>query len=273
MSWGEYTRGERIKVAVSALAILVIVGSFGAVLFAGQPAAPRTDEHGCKLNEPVPSHTLVLVDNTDAFSQSQIDGVLSALGEVRSNLGDWAMVSVFSILDDPPIELFSACSPERVAPPNPWRIFGQPKESWLVRKARFQRNFEKPLSSLIQRLELTRTADHSPILESLTDAIQSLGGYWKDAPHRELIMFSDMMQNTPEFSQYNASGRSRAPDQVLAGARLDLSGAHVTVYYLVGLPHDRGVQENRELRAWHEGFWRLIFESSGATSVEIKELR
>ncbi|RYH56192.1 MAG: hypothetical protein EON54_12260 [Alcaligenaceae bacterium] len=111
-----------------------------------------------------------------------------------------------------------------------------------------------------------RSARTSPIFEMLQ--LVAVNGFRKHAikGERRLIIMSDMLHNTPEFSMYRP-----LPDYSAFAAsgygqkmQLDLPDVEVDLNYLINSPQ---FQTKRNLR-----FWEEYFNKAGARIVTVKPL-
>jgi hypothetical protein len=266
------TPEEKLHAALAALIIAVVVPlvlSFSR----SQPQAAR-DDFFCAKEDRVHTHILLIVDNTDAYAPSQLEKFREVANDILSRVQPNDMVSLVSMRDIPTEFRFKGCVTDFERKPSLSDALNHPQESWLMRKLQFQRRFEKPLRQQLDQMPLNEAAKASPVFDTLKDATERLGKYWQAAERRELIVFSDMMENVPpRYSQY----APKAKDEAFTAARLkapylaepiDLKGVAVKVYYLMGLPHNLPRQTYS-----HQNFWRDVFAANGAAETELVELR
>lgn len=223
--------------------------------------------------QPVHAHRLVVVDNTDAYAPAQIEKFKQVMGDILKEANGGDMVSIATIRALPPAPPFRLCSLDYPKSMTIGRLLEHPNENGLRQKVEFQRKFEQPIKKLVDEMPLNLTAPTSPIFETLKDVTERLGTHWSEAQERELIVFSDLMENVrPRYTQYApkarnesfAAARQRA---TYLAARLDLKGVHLRVYYLTGFLDDRAYQGPS-----HQQFWRDLFEANQAARVEFIEL-
>jgi hypothetical protein len=264
---------DKAKLAASLAAIALIVAYF--VFVAVKDPADRTpaDEFNCRKGQAIHAHSLIVVDNTDAYAPAQIEKFKQVMGDILKQVNGNDMVSIATIRELPPTILFRQCSVDYPKVVTFSRLLEHPNENFLRQKAEFERKFEQPLKQLVDDMPLNTTAPASPIFETLKDVTERLGTQWSEAQERELIVFSDLMENMPpRYTQYAAQAKKdsfavaskKAP---YLAARLDLKGVTVRVYYLTGLTHDRFYQGPS-----HQTFWRDLFDANQAARVDFIEL-
>jgi hypothetical protein len=110
----------------------------------------------------------------------------------------------------------------------------------------------------------------SPIMAAIQAiAVQRYGGRAMEGLPKSLVVVSDMIENTPDYSQYRGSVdypvyRASPASQKYA---TDLAGAEVTIYYLKRLgagPADSGA---------HIRFWSDWVAENGGRLVEAVKLQ
>ena len=253
----------RLYIGIAAIAVFIFIFAYGQ--FHSKPQAQRTDiDTGCPVDQPPSGQVVVLVDNTDPFSRGQVAEFKRHLDDIRANMGTGDMLTVASIGGElPPDTLFSYCSPEQ------GHVFGflealrHSDEVPAEIRARYERNFEQPLERLERQMPLNRTTPYSPIIDSLGDVIHQIGPQWDEARTRSLVVFSDLLENTPEFSQYHGGNsetflQARSTIPYIRNAQLDLRKTAVTVYQLTGRPATKHLQTKA-----NERFWMELFTGNG----------
>lgn len=107
--------------------------------------------------------------------------------------------------------------------------------------------------------------DQSPIIETIW-AISRLHDFGGSVAHRYLYIVSDMLQNTPAYSQYHGGANFKAFRHTRLGSLdlPDLRGVTVVVYYLER-PKTLALQTERHVR-----FWTEFFKAAGAASVVVE---
>ncbi len=228
-----------------------------AVAWRAESWSPRLHpETLCRTDEPLKTHTVVLVDRTDSVSAAQAEYLLEDVRTLGPELAKGAMLSVIPIEDtgmhvgEP---VFSLCSP------------GKAEDYWFVThnvrkmQRRFEREFEKPLAEVLDQFRTASTAPRSPILETIR-AVSRRPDFSSEVPHRRLVIISDMLENVDEFSHYAHpySFDTVRHNGYYASVQADLAGVEVRVLYV-----DRPGQ-HRHQGPRHVQFWRDYFRDSGA---------
>lgn len=234
----------------------------GAVLAAGgallaAPALMRTavavDADGCPKDFAAPAHTLVLVDASEALAPRHKRLLNAAVTQEARTLpahGRLSLVALDAANPEEPRWLISLCSPGDGGDANP--LFANPARL----RAAWEKRFIDPLEDAARRAGANRGDSFSPILE----AIRSATGdpRWLAAEQRSLVLVSDLMENTPARSLYDADVSYRA-DRDRA---LTLDGADVRVVFL-----DRPAKTAVQSTAWAR-FWAPLLEDSNPGQIE-----
>jgi hypothetical protein len=143
--------------------------------------------------------------------------------------------------------VFERCNPGRGAGKS--ELTSNPERTERL----FLENFANPIISVKDKLVTQVPATYSPIFEMIQ--IVSINGFRKASVNgsKRLIVVSDMLQNTPEFSYY----RGEIDFPVLREKpwflrmRTDLSGVNVDLIYLMHTPH---LQNRRNVKFWEDYF-------------------
>ena len=117
----------------------------------------------------------------------------------------------------------------------------------------FQEQFRAPMLKLADELQATKPGNTSPVFEMLQlVSINSIAKQAVDGPKR-LIIVSDMLHNTPEYSMYRKHEDFKAFQSSDYSRRLntDFAGARVELHYIMNTPH---LQTRRQLLFWEEYF-------------------
>lgn len=202
--------------------------------------------------------TVILIDHTDDFNTVQ-----------QSRLGDLLLQIATSIPKNSKIELynvrpvtetllkpvFSLCNPGDGSDVN--ALTGN---KGFAKKA-YEEKFKKQLQNSLSEVFGGDTANVSPIMEALQSVnVSSLLGENASASSKNLIIVSDFLQHTKNFSLYQP-----IPDFIafkngayFSSVRSDLHGVHVDMYYL-----RRDGQMNSQTEKLRD-FWFSFFKEQGA---------
>jgi hypothetical protein len=159
--------------------------------------------------------------------------------------------------------LFSFCKPPAKSDAN--ELYETP----ALLQREFEATFGRELLARTEPLTQPNTSDRSFILGAIGLALSDQE-YNGSEPPRSLIIVSDMMENTPIFSQYSrAQSAMLEPRNVLERypelfTDIDLQNVDVTIIYL---PRDNA---RRIQGIQHQRFWRDLFIELGADKVTIQ---
>lgn len=216
----------------------------------------------CDISEKY-RHIIVLIDKTDPFSASQRDEFLAKVRELKATLEQGERLSIY-VLDDnnykAPQAALSICNPGTEATANP--LYQNPRQM----QKKFDHVFGQPLDRVAQETLVNTTAVSSPIIEMIY-SISLLHDFGPNQTYRKLVIFSDLLQNTKEFSHLKGvplyeDYRNSAYAKALMP---DLQGVHVEVVYLLR-------KENYQIQrsTVHQSFWGGFFQEAGASSIDFR---
>jgi hypothetical protein len=210
------------------------------------------------------AHTVLLVDKTDPLNFSQREAFLRLLEElVDRRIAPGQLISVFVLGEDirqgakPLVEL---C--------NPGSAEGKSALTANLGKlnAQFRGRFREPLLKQADALISTTPAKNSPLLEMFQ--LVSINGFRKHAVngHRRLIVVSDMLHKTPQYSMYQrvAEFDSFAATEYGRKMTAELPGVEVEIHHILHYPK---LQTRKQLE-----FWNAYFARSGARIVAVRPL-
>jgi hypothetical protein len=245
------------------LGSLLIVALTGAgYLFMNRDQAPDKMTL-CPAAGPL-GHYVVLVDNTDTYNFMQRQAFLERLKSLAEDkVPEGNLLSVYVLGSDftaNATPVFEKCNPG----------VGKDKSDITANlqriKRRFEDDFEKPIVNLAETVLIEKPSDRSPIFEMLQ--IASINGFRAKniKGERVLIIFSDMLPNTQEFSMFKGIPEIKGFLDSNYGrkSQTDLDGVKVEVNYLLNYPK---LQTRNQL-----GFWEAFFEKAGARIVSVRTL-
>ena len=156
----------------------------------------------CLTANPAPKHTVFLIDTTDGYSDNQIRIMRQEIEHRIEGMQGYEKLSIYVIKSDES-GLSTVISKEfcrckiNVDSINPWTG----SEKFI--KEKFEKQFYLPLKNVLDKnLTPGKKANKSPILEALYTV--SLDDSFLDAERREIIIFSDMHQNSDLISFYRS---------------------------------------------------------------------
>lgn len=234
---------------------LMLTSVFGLFAAAAIHQPPGTDpETGCRLDREDPSHTIVLVDQSDPFNATDLDWVRTLLdGEARSlvRYGRLTVLVPNSASPYDPVQVFTACSPGSAAEANP--IFQNPK---MIQQA-WEKKFHTPLMARTDEALRDTVAPSSPLMEAMY-TLADRPDFQGQVPARRMILVSDLMQHSPGFSMYKSGADEEAwAASSLADMRAGLEGVEVVARIV---PRQEYALPLGEVKL----FWQSWFAAAGA---------
>lgn len=245
--------------AAAATFLLVSLALAGYGLIARETLDPRS----CPASGPS-GHVVLLVDRTDPFTTTQrlaFAELLRELGTHRVAPGE--LLSVFVLgesVDDAVDPVFERCNPGTGAGASAWT--SNPRKL----RQRHERTFLQPLATVADQLHAAKPAPSSPIMEMLQRV--AINGFRRNGVlgPRQLIVVSDMLQNTSGFSHYRGDVRfERFRDRpYFQRVRVDMHQVRVELRYLM---HSPALQTEA-----HARFWEAYFREMGAALMAVRLL-
>ncbi len=237
-------------------AILAMVsGTFALFATAALMQPPALDaETGCRLDRKDPAHTVLLIDQSDPFAENDlgwVDDLLAA--ETRALPRHGRLTVIVPDADRPhePDVRFSACTPGSAADANP--LFQNP----AMIEAAWTHEFHDPLKAVVSGVLGDRNAPASPLMETLY-AVADRADFQPARKNRRIVIVSDLMQHSADFSFYRAGADRAAFDTTSLAAEIpSLSGVTVAARIVPRQEYDLPLNEVK-------AFWRSWFGEAGA---------
>lgn len=261
----KYSAKNSSKDAFILFALIVLLGLLiaGGVFFYKNRTIAPDKLTLCPQSGPL-GHVVVLVDSTDPYTFIQREAFSASLKKLAgSAVPEGHLLSIYELGED-----FKANAQPVFERCNPGTSDGKSEFTANLKRIqeRHRDEFEKPIIELIDVLVPTKEAAQSPIFEMFQlVSINAFRTHDIDGP-RSLIVYSDMLHHTKEFSMFKAlSDYSKLTDTPYGRrTRADLKGVRVELNYLMDYPH---LQTRKQLH-----FWEQYFEQSGASVVSVKTL-
>jgi hypothetical protein len=220
------------------------------------------DAHLCPVSKPIAGHVIVAVDWTDPLTQQQREALKDIIIRTKREIAVGELLSLHTItgnVEDSGTPVFSLCKPldpDNINPliENERRL----RDKWNLQ-------FGKPLDVALDRLLKGSSAPESPILESI-DSIMWQHNFQGDLPHRSLMIFSDLIQNTPDQSHYRSIQDSCAVLRTPLGRKLkakDWRNLRLVFHYWRN-PKAQNVQGPE-----HLVFWTRLFGNVGVQDIRV----
>lgn len=261
--------GDGWKIALGAVLALIAFGGLGAVAWFSATVAPPPTldaETLCPADGPS-AVTVVLLDVSDDLPEPARLQVRTRLLDLADAMPTYGLLElrVLSPDDAAGRVLFSRCNPgtgEGLS-----SLTANPE---AVRRT-WDEGFRQPLTQLLEAGLPAAPADTSPIMRAIQRAaIDHFDGRAAEGRDKRLVVVSDMIENTPAYSQYagDLTFRRFAATPAFQDLRTDLAGAAVTVLYVQrrpgGAPFDTGA---------HIAFWNTWVETMKGRLVEAVKLQ
>lgn len=253
--------GDWLKIIAAVVVILAAIGVGGYHFYKQPKSADKVTL--CPADGPL-GHVVVMVDNTDPYSFIQREAFTQALRSLSDEVvPEGHLLSVFSLgenFENNAKPLFERC--------NPGTSVGKSEVTENLKRIdhRYQEYFKGPIQNLEDSLLSISSAKYSPIFEMIQ--LASINGFRSQNIQgpRRLIIFSDMLPNTAEFSMfsgipdYNIFSKSPYGERI----KTDLSGVKVEIQYLMKYPK---LQTMKQLH-----FWESYFEEAGARLTRVSTM-
>lgn len=263
---GRRKRGGKDVLGVALLAVTGSLLVAGLVLGYAVRPPPLDPQSLCRLDQPPPAVTLVLVESSDALEARHKRRLKAAIAEEAQRLPRYGRLILLGLRPDTPREpkaLFSLCNPGDGRLANP--LFANPQRI----QVRWQTQFLEPLQAAANRAAAGRKgARASPLIEAISAAALE-PDFASPEAQRRFVLVSDLLEHDPEtgFSTYSESPSLGRYTQLSPGFHApDLSGVAVRVVAL-----DREGLAARQVAA-RDALWTPLFEAAQAESVNIEGL-
>ena len=206
-------------------------------------------------------HIVLLVDNTDPLNFTQRQAFSVVMKElVQTKVPEGYLLSVFVLG-----EKFERSASPIIELCNPGSDAGKSELNNNLKRLRkqYEERFVRPLEDATKSLVADEPAKASPIFEMLQ--LVGINGFRKHAVNgpKRLILVSDMLHNTPEFSMYTVPADFDLFESTDYAKRTqaELRDVSVELHYLMTTPR---LQTRRNLI-----FWERYFERAGARLTEV----
>jgi hypothetical protein len=262
---GRRARQRRTKeLILGTLGFVLVLGIIGGVAYYMASRQAGLDKESlCPASGPA-GHYVLLVDKTDPLTFTQKEAFTVTLQQfVVKRIPEGYLLSVFVLGED-----FKETAKPLIERCNPGN--GQDKSEFTenVRqlKKQYEAGFLEPLLKQSDALLGTQPAKFSPIFEMMQ--LVAINGFRKHDVKgpRRLVVMSDMLQNTPQFSMYKGpvDYSTFAASPYGQKTQFELRGVDVEIHYLMNSPQ---LQTKRNLK-----FWEDYFDKAGARIVAVRPL-
>jgi hypothetical protein len=259
-------RRETIRGVVLGTVSLAVLGGFFWVSAMLRP--PEIDAAtGCPTEGPIAVHAII-IDHSDAISEQQAQQVRMFLRRILSNARAAERFDLYVAEGDAASSahpIVRRCSPGRGADAN--ALYQNPGQIQVA----FEQQFRRPLDEAVEKTLEASARPTSPILETIRAvAITSFGDVERHVP-RSLTIVSDMIQNSPLYSQFSSpltSFEQLSKTATWRSLQANLGGAQVSILYLLrpSAVTSKGPIQTRG----HQLFWEEAIRGSGGELVAME---
>jgi len=231
-----------------------VFGLFAVAAFNEPP--PLDPEIQCRVDLNHPAHTVLLVDQSDPFNPNDIGWVRALVDEEARTIPKYGRLTVMvpnAARPYDPAVVFARCSPGSSAQANP--LLSNPRmveDTW-------RDTFYAPLIGDVEAVLSKTQQPASPLSEALY-AIADRADFKAGRENRRLVLVSDLMQHSGDFSFYRAGADSEAfSNSPLAENQPDLAGVEVVARIVPRQDYDLPLKDVK-------AFWESYFTASGVAS-------
>jgi hypothetical protein len=259
------TLSKENKTVVGYIIIGICMVVFGASMVSALVLKGETYDPETFCQDEVSAHTIVVLDKTDSLSSNQQQFVLNYINNEKAKLKTFEKFSIFAFTENTytnPDPVFSKCNPGTGKDAN--QLYQNPKKMQI----RFDEFFSKPLKENMSNILSDNTGSRSPIFEMVRE-LSFQNDFGDDVQQRTLIIISDMMHHTSEYSHYkNRIDYKYFSEKPYAyEVSTSLNFVNIKIVYLLR-DNLRNTQGKRHLL-----FWEKYFEEMGAEVADVRKIR
>ncbi|HML92947.1 hypothetical protein [Methyloceanibacter sp.] len=242
--------------ALVAALIVILAGGFIWLLMSAKER-PALDKVTLCPVDGEKSVTVVLLDTSDEWPDITRAEVRNRLGDIAADVPDYGLLEL-RLLEPSKSGgrvIFSKCNPGDGS--NLSEIIGNPRMAHKI----WMEQFNTPLQDALDKTMVTSESDSSPILST----IQRIAvDRFDDGRPGHLVVISDMVEHTPDYSQYKGDLSYDRYRQTAAYKKqhTNLEGVDVTIFYVRRLRMDSG----KHIQFWTD--W--IADNNGALDEAVK---
>lgn len=205
---------------------------------------------------------VILLDLTDRIGATQQARLRDLLEKKIADARQNTLIAVGAV-GSAPAERgvdFALCKPMEESAAN--KLYQNPR---LVAES-YEKRFQRPLKASLEKMLIFRSAERSPIMESLQAALASTPGFLDAAYSRRVLIVSDLLQHSAAFSFYRGdTWRKFQRSRNFARLARSLHGVDVEI---LRLPRPEAKIDSAEV----EDFWANYFDQAGARRVRSRML-
>ena len=258
---------RRMAMLAAAGGVLVVVAVAAVVIHGTRTRVDRDAVTQCPTNRPLSAYTAVLIDATDELNPVQSKFVMDAVTAVVDTLPENGRLDLF-VLEGargdhgPPFRRkVCRCNPGRSDSDADIGLTDNP----ALQRKRWQEDYLEPVRAALDSALTRAPSDRTPLLGAIQAvALASPIGAQNPEPvegRRRLLIVSDMLEHTDDYSHYRTARASLAALRALPAyprLRTDLRGTEVEILYVRrDDPGARRIQGRA-----HVGFWEDYFDAN-----------
>jgi hypothetical protein len=237
----------KLFVGTALTTVALIAVTIGLYVYLTTKGPPLRDQATfCPLDGPT-AITVVLLDNSDPLPRPAKEQVLKLLGDIVDEMPEYALLEV-RVLEQGPLnpelsghtsgrQVFSLCNPGDGRGLN--EFTGNP----ALAKKKWKERFREPLDRVLSANLTPQPSKISPLLATFQGiAVERFTGKAVEKIPKSMIVVSDMIENTREYTQYPSASRVDLSYQRYKKSsaylkyRTDLQGADVWILRVPRLP-------------------------------------
>jgi hypothetical protein len=252
------------------LLLAIVSGGTLAYFYFAAPGRPVLDAQSlCPIEGPQ-GVTVILVDTSDDLPETTQREVLRLLDDMITTLPSFHKLDI-RVLDIAGVRsrsLFSKCNPGDGAGLSEWT------DNPRIARLRWIENFRKPAADAVKSSVASAKANSSPIMAAIQDiAIDQFSSTSSQTTKKTLVVISDMIEFTKDYSQYPRAGdlafvRYKQSPAYLK-FRTDLHGATVNFRYVTRQANGQSLLDGVR----HMEFWKAWVEDNKGTFGSAKRLQ
>lgn len=201
--WKQNASRRRLKehqqgILLLAIAVIIACGFAGAYLFALNKHASIDHQTFCKKGG-IDEVSVVLIDHTDHFNDVQSAELKRELKSIAKNIPQNSWLKLIAVSTDPSSLLKE--EPPFCNPGDETTVSDVTGNKNLA-KSLYEKRYKSKIDEMLASILLTNVQNSSPIMEAIQAASVTTFKS-EDAPAvKKLIIVSDLLQHTDEFSMY-----------------------------------------------------------------------
>jgi len=219
----------------------------------------------CPINKPSPKYVALIFDKSDVYNTVQQRFLKRFFTEFKSQLLAATKISIY-VIDEANNKDISpylvVCAPRTGEDAN--ALYENPR---LIRQ-RWQQQFEQPLDQVIEGFMQAGQSEFSPIMETLQVVSLSAFPVLEPTADKQIIIISDMLQHTPEWSHYRGQMDFSLLQKTSYYQRIntDLQNAEVKILHV----RREGMEKIQNKR--HAFFWADYIQSIAGRVTLIEKI-